>query len=1118
MFAICILIENPPVIRQSILPSSIIMNKISLLLVAAILFLLPVSVVSAQERDAEDKMSAATFDGLKLRNIGPGFMSGRISDIAIHPEDDSIWYVAVSSGGVWKTDNAGTTWTPIFDEETSYSTGSVTIDPSNPHVVWVGTGENVGGRHMGYGDGVYRSDDGGATWTNMGLKNSEHVSTIIVHPKKSDVIWVAAQGPLWSSGGDRGLYKSSDGGQSWKKTLGDSEWVGVTDIAIDPRNPDVLYAATWQRHRTVAAYMGGGPGSGIHRSTDGGNTWEGLTRGLPESNMGKIGITVSPQQPDIVYAAIELDRKTGGVFRSSDRGSSWTKMSDTVSGATGPHYYQELYASPHQFERLYLMDANLQISDDGGKNFFRMNERDKHGDNHAIAFRMDDPDYLLVGSDGGLYESFDLTKSWRFIENLPVTQYYKVALDDSEPFYNIFGGTQDNSTQGGPSRTDNVHGIQNSDWRIVLNWDGHQPATEPGNPNIMYAERQQGALSRVDMITGEVVDIQPQPGADEDYERFNWDSPILVSPHLASRIYFASQRVWRSDDRGDNWTAISDDLTRDQDRLTLPIMGGTQSWDNAWDVGAMSNYNTITSLAESPLQEGLIYAGTDDGLIQVTEDGGANWRALEVGSLPGLPATAFVNDIKADLHDANTVYVVLDNHKYGDYSPYLFKSTDRGQNWRSIRGNLPDRTLAWRLVQDHVDADLMFAATEFGIYFTVDGGGTWVKLIGGMPTISFRDLGIQKREDDLVGASFGRGFFVLDDYSALRGVSTTQLGEEATLFPTRKAWWYVPRPMLSFGAGRGSQGSSHYLAPNPPFGAVFTYYLRDGLMTREEVRQKAEKEAVDAGRSVEFPGWDAVEAERRESDPTILFTVTDTDGNVVRRVEGPVTSGFHRVAWDLRFPSPQAVGLTATDTGASGMLVAPGTYTVTMSKRVDGEVTELSSPQTFDVVPLRAGALEGSSHEDVAAFWRMLETATRAASAVQSTLSKALQTVDAMQVALGRATATPGDLDSRIHQAKQDLLELDSGLNGLRSKGEPGEKTRPTVANRLSAVERGVGNSTYGPTATHQQQLQIAHSQLTGYRTSLEELLDRLSGLSRDLIDAGAPWIEGDALPWGDNR
>ena len=796
--------------------------------------------LSAQKTTSKDTLKAKTFTGLKFRNIGPALMSGRISDIAIHPQNNNIWYVCAGSGGVWKTTNSGTTWTPIFDGQKVYSIGCVAVDPNNPHIVWVGTGENVGGRHVGYGDGIYRSNDDGNSWKNMGLSESQHISKIIVHPENSDIIWVAAQGPLWSKGGDRGLFKSIDGGKSWNKTLGDEEWTGVTDISIDPRNPELMYAATWQRGRTVAAYMGGGPGSGIHRSNDGGLTWEKLTKGLPSSNLGKIGLVISPQKPDVIYAAIELDRRTGGVFRSDNRGSSWSKQSGAVSGATGPHYYQELYASPHQFDRIYLADVRIQVSDDGGKTFRRLKEKNKHSDNHAIAFRKDDPDYLLVGCDGGVYESFDLAENWRFMANLPLTQYYKLAVDDAMPFYNIYGGTQDNGTQGGPSRTDNRSGITNADWVMTLFADGHQPATEPGNPNIVYSEWQEGNLNRTDRATGEIVFIQPQPEAGEDYERYNWDAPILVSPHSPSRLYFASQRVWRSEDRGDSWTSISGDLTLNQERITLPVMDITWSWDSPWDVSAMSNYNTITSLAESPLREGLIYAGTDDGLLQVTEDGGVSWRKIEVDKLPDVPATAFVNDIKADLHDSNTVYVVLDNHKNGDFNPYIIKSTDRGNKWQSITGNIPKKTLVWRIVQDHIKPELMFAGTEFGIYFTIDGGDQWVKLKGNVPTISFRDLAIQKRENDLIGASFGRSFFVLDDYSALRHINPDQLKEEATLFPTRDAWWYIPRPSSTFW-GKGSQGASYFLAPNPPFGAVFTYYLSEGYSTKKTARKKNEK-------------------------------------------------------------------------------------------------------------------------------------------------------------------------------------------------------------------------------------------------------------------------------------
>lgn len=1050
-------------------------------------------------------MKAATFKGLEFRNIGPAFMSGRIADIAIHPENESVWYVAVGSGGVWKTTNAGTTWTPLFDEQPVYSTGCITIDPNNPHTIWVGTGENVGGRHVGFGDGIYRSRDGGKTWKNMGLKNSEHISKIIVHPDNSDVIWVAAQGPLWSKGGDRGLYKSTDGGKTWKKTLGDNEWTGVTDLVIDPRNPMRLYAATWQRHRTVAAYMGGGPGSGLHRSTDGGETWEELKNGLPESWMGKIGLAISPQQPDILYAAIELDQRTGAVYRSADRGTTWEKRSDAVSGATGPHYYQELYACPHHFERLYLVDVRMQISDDGGKTFYRMKEEHKHSDNHAIAFRKNDPNYLLVGTDGGLYESFDLTENWKFVDNLPVTQYYKLAVDDAAPFYNIYGGTQDNNTQGGPSRTNSVHGILNSDWRVVLDWDGHQPATEPGNPDIIYAERQEGNLARVDMITGEVVDIQPQPAEGEPAERFNWDAPILVSAHDPKRIYFASQRVWRSDNRGDKWTSISEDLTKNQERIELPIMGRQQSWDAPWDFLAMSNYNTITSLAESPKDENILYAGTDDGIIQVTEDGGKNWRKINVSSLPGVPATAFVNDIKADLYDPNTVYVALDNHKYGDYSPYLYKSTDKGVTWQKITGDLPEKLLVWRLVQDHEKKDLMFLATEFGVYFTINGGTNWVKLEGKIPTISFRDLAIQRRENDLVCASFGRGFFVLDDYTALREMTEETLRQEGALFTPRDAWWYIPRSKLSFDDQKGSMGASYYVAPNPEFGAVFTYYLKDELQTAKEARKEKEK---DMKGDIPFPGWDEVDAEKAQLKPQVILTIKDAEGNIVRRIPAKGKAGFQRVAWDLRYPSPEPVGLDGKAEG-SGFMAAPGTYTATLAKVVDGETTPLGEAVTFKVKPLHEKtALEGAEAEEAAAFWRKYEDFVGQAAAMGMNISKAHQRAKAMVAALNQTNAAPGELDQQAHALYEKATALSKKYGGSPSKNQVGEKNPPTINDRIFAIQKGIEYSTYGPTASHLETMKIIESTLAALGAEYEALQKEMDTLADALEQAGAPYVE----------
>jgi len=463
----------------------------------------------------------------------------------------TVWD-SLNTSGVWETKNAGITFKPIFDGQKTYSIGCITIDENSGNI-WVGTGENVGGRHISYGDGVYLSKDGGATWKNMGLEKSEHISKIIVHPTNPDIVWVASQGPLWNSGGERGVYKTTDGGKKWKRTLGDAEWTGATDLLIDPRNPDVLYAATWQRHRTVASYLGGGPKSGIHKSTNGGKDWEKLKTGLPGGNMGKIGLAISPQNPDVLYAAIELDLRKGGFYRSSNKGASWTKQSDAISGGTGPHYYQEIYASPHQFDRVY----------------------------------------------------------------------------------------------------------------------------------IVYAQSQQGYFTRLDMETGERVAIRPQPGAGEKFERYNWDAPILVSSHDPKRVYVASYRLWRSDDRGDSWEAKSEDLTRNEERFDLPIMGRKQSFNNPWDVYAMSTYNTITSIAESPKNENVLYIGTDDGFIQSTEDGGQTWNKINVKKLPGAPERAYVNDIKADLFDENTVYVALDNHKSGDYKPYLYVSKNRGKSWKS---------------------------------------------------------------------------------------------------------------------------------------------------------------------------------------------------------------------------------------------------------------------------------------------------------------------------------------------------------------------------------------------------------------------------------------------------
>ncbi|HUP23773.1 MAG TPA: glycosyl hydrolase [Thermoanaerobaculia bacterium] len=1066
----------------------------------------------AARAGVEDRLSAETFSGFVLRGIGPALTSGRISDLAIHPKDRHTWYVAVGSGGVWKTTNAGTTFESIFDGQGSYSIGCVTLDPNDPNVVWVGSGENVSGRHVGFGDGVYRSLDGGKTWQHMGLRASEHVSRILVDPRDSNVVYVAAEGPLWSTGGDRGVYKSTDGGATWKQVLSIDADTGVASLELDPRDPDVLYAAAFQRRRTVWSYLAGGPGSGIHKSTDGAATWRKLTNGLPKKDMGKIGLAVSPIDPDVVYATIEAHPDEQGFYRSADRGESWEKGSDYVSGGTGPHYYQEIYASPHRLDRVYQMDVFLNATDDGGKTFYQVGDADKHTDNHAMAFVAADPDYLMVGSDGGLYESFDAGKTWKFVTNLPVTQVYKVALTEGFPVYDVIGGTQDNGTIVGPTRTLNRHGIRNEDWFFAFGADGYATAADPQEPNLLYVSWQTGHPLRYDRRTGELVEIQPQPEPGDPPERFNWDAPILVSPHDPKRIYYGSQRLWRSDDRGDSWRAVSADLTRGVLRYDLPVGGRLRGSDALWGNSAMSWYATTTAIAESPLHEGLLYVGTDDGVIQVSEDGGASWRRAE---LRGVPERAFVNELTASPVDADTVFASIDNHKEGDYAPYLLRSTDRGRTWQSIRGDLPDRHLVWSLQQDHERGDLLFVGTELGIFFTLDGGRKWIRLTGDAPTIAFRDLEIQRRESDLVGGSFGRGFWVLDDYSPLRAVTPEVLAAEAKLFPVRRAFWYVPEMLLQ-SRDKGSSGTDAFAAPNPPHGAVFTYWLRDELLTPKKVREQREKPLQEAGKDVPFAGFDALREEDLAPAPRMLLTVRDASGEVVRRLEGPTTKGFHRVSWDLRYAPVDPIllrppaNLPPWVEPPQGPLAPPGRYTVGLARASGGEVVAIGARESFEVVEVLEPSLEGADATARTEFARSTADLYRRASGAMAELRRATERLDYLERAvLATPGADPAAL-AEVNRVRRALADVRNALAGDPIRGRYQEPAELSVLDRLGIVSGADWNSRYGPTATHRRAVEIAEQEYAGVAERLRRVIEEeLRALEEALEDAGAPWTPG---------
>ncbi|OCQ22789.1 glycosyl hydrolase [Pseudoalteromonas luteoviolacea] len=1067
--------------------------------------------LASESEEEKSIFSSQTFEAMKLRNIGPAYMSGRIADIEVDQKNPSTWYTAVGSGGVWKTVNAGTTWTPIFDKQAVYSTGDVTIDPSNSNIIWVGTGENNGGRHISFGDGVYKSVDGGKTWKNMGLKESERISDIVVHPTDSNTVWVSAQGPLWSSGGERGLYKTTDGGQTWKQVLKPAdEWTGVTSLLIDPRNPKKLYAATWSRQRTVATYVGTGPGAGIHTSDDGGETWTELKTGLPEGNMGKIGMAISPINPDIIYATIETDNRKGGFYRSANRGASWTRMSDEVGGGTGPHYYQEIFADQHQLDRVYIASNYSKVSNDGGKTWTPINTKRKHVDDHAFAFHPTDPDFVLIGSDGGIYMSHDRMANWRFMANLPLTQFYKVAPDDAEPFYTVYAGAQDNSTQGGPSRTRRAEGIKNKDWFLTLGGDGHQPAVEPGNPNIMYSQWQQGNLTRHDLKTREGVYIKPQPRPGEPAERFNWDAPINVSTHDPKRLYFASQRVWRSDDRGDSWTPISDDLTKNENRMHMPVMGRTWSVEAGWDIYAMSEYHTIANFTESPVNDKILWAGTDDGLIQVTKDGGKNWNKIDLNTIEGIPAMAYVNDIRADLFDPNTVYVALDNHKYGDFKPYLIKSTDLGKTWQSLAEDLPEKHLVWRIVQDHVNKNLMFIGTEFGIFFTVDGGKKWVELNGGIPTISTRDVKIQRRENDLVAGTFGRGIYILDDYAPLRQLTEKSMEQEAMLFaPSRPVKWFSLD-----GNHTDTDGDDRYAAKNPEHGATLTYFLKDSLLTAKEQRQKAEKEMVKKENYPQYPAWGKIEKENQEPKPTVYLEIKDDKGEFVNRVAGKTTKGLHRVTWDMTYATGKAVtGVEESGWNpfGTGLMAIPGTYSATLYKRVGSRVSQLAEPVEFELKSITGNSLQAASAKSVLEFGKKIANAQRRASAVNAVIAELNKSMKTLRTAIDR---TPGDiaaLEASYAEIQAEINAINFELNGLKSRDRMGTKPA-NISSRLFYAMTAAW-STYGPTQQHKDQFDYASKRLESVSDRVKSLQqDEVPKLQKSVIDAGGPWSVGAPL------
>ena len=1077
------------------------------------LFVLIATAVSAAEEDGP--WSSGDFSALNFRSIGPALASGRIADFAIDPRDRSHYYVGVCSGGVWETKNAGVTFTPIFDDEGSFSIGCVTIAPSQPDIVWVGSGENNSQRSVPYGDGIYKSLDGGRTWENMGLKRSLHIGRIIVHPSNPDIVYVAAMGPLWGPGGDRGVYKTTDGGTTWTPVLEIDENTGVVDLQMDPRDPDVIYAASYQRRRHVWTLINGGPGSGIHKTTDGGATWTELTKGLPGTDMGRIGLAISPPSPDTIYAIIEAAKGKGGFHRSTDGGMNWEKMSGYVAGS--PQYYNEIVADPVNPDRVYSMDTFLKVTDDGGKTFNRVGWAAKHVDEHALWIDPCNTDHLLTGNDGGVYESYDRGEHWRYMAHIPVTQFYRVAIDNDEPFYNVYGGTQDNNTQGGPSRTHYSHGISNREWYMLLGGDGFEPAADPTNPDIIYCQWQYGFLNRFERNSGETLDIQPQPEEGEVL-KWNWNSALIISPHDHKRLYYACQKIFRSDDMGNSWTRISDDLTTGVDRNKLEVMGRVWGPDAVAKNTSTSFYGSIISLNESPVREDMLMAGTDDGLIQVSLDGGGEWS--EHGSFSGVPDGCYVSDVEPSRFDEKVIYASFDNHKRDDFKPYILRSNDYGKSWKSIAGNLPENGMVHSIALDHVDPKLVFVGTEFGVFFTRDEGRNWTQLKAGIPTIACRDLEIQRRENDLVVATFGRGFYILDDYSPLRNLEPATLEKEAVIFPVKDALIFNIAGPLGY-RDKGFQGDAFYTAKNPPFGAVITYHLKDGLQSLKELRHKKEKELVEAEESVYYPSWDDLKAEDREVDPILVLIIRDAGGNVVKRFTGPGAAGLHRVAWNLRYPYSGPINLnqggpnSPWDEERAGPLVMPGQYSVTISKRVRGQETVLAGPMEFNTRPLGLNSTANPDPEGALAFRREADGLHRAVQGATRTYRDAENRLNHIRKAIKDTPALDTALLDEVDGLSVRLADLGIKLNGNRTVSRRSEPTTPSISSRAGWIVYGVQNNTSGPTRTMRDNLALTGQLFTPVLADLTTLVTvDIKGLEDKLEAAGAPYTPGRIPVW----
>lgn len=828
-------------------------------------------------------LSPRMLDVFRARAIGPANMGGRVVDVAVVESRPATMYVATASGGLWKTVNRGTTWQPIFDDRETVSIGDVALAPSNPEIVWVGTGESNARNSVSWGDGVYKSSDGGKTWQNMGLKESAHIGRIVVHPRNPDIVYVAALGHLWGPNQERGLFKTDDGGRSWRHVLYENDDTGCIDVALDPNDPDTLYAATYQCRR--GPFSGGnpavqyGPGSGLFKSRDGGRTWLRMARGLPNRPLGRCGLDVYAKDPRIVYAVVQTDltdssisgqparanpdADLGGVFRSENRGETWTKLNDLCPR---PFYYGQVRIDPSDDQRVYVLGVHLHISSDGGRTFKDDGAAKVHADHHALWIDPRDPEHLVLGCDGGVNLSHDRGANWEHLNNLPIGQFYALAVDMRKP-YRVYGGLQDNGTWSGPSGTRNPEGITNADWHRILGADGFSCQVDPADPNTVYAEAQYGRPRRINVRTGEAKFIRPTPPQGQADYRFNWNAPLLLSPHNARVVYYGGNHLFRSLDRGDHWEAISPDLTRGKPGPSA------------------HTGHTVTTIAESPRKAGVLYVGTDDGRVHVSRDGGAHWADLS-DHIPDMPPQRWISRIECSHFDAGTAYLAIDRHRNDDRAPYLFKTADYGTTWVSLAKDLPPGGPVLVMRADSRNKDLLFAGTEFGLFVSVSGGAHWQRLSGGLPTVAIHDLVIHPRDRELVIGTHGRSIYIMD-IAPLEEIAPRVLAAEAHLFNVKPAARFLYR------GAQGWAGAKTFAAANPPYGSTIAYYLKN--------------------------------------TPTkpVQVVISDVLGNTLAVLKETREAGLHLAQWNLRMSVP--VGPTRVEARAP-----PGNYLATL--QVDDQV------------------------------------------------------------------------------------------------------------------------------------------------------------------------------------